>query len=109
VQAAQVLLMRRPRAAMRSLWPWIEASKRLRRNVLTVALANKLARIAWAVLARGCAYQPKVAADAVDVAGYCLFMGIVVVQGDPPARSARGVAEFLPTAHKTSRFPPWQR
>jgi AcrR family transcriptional regulator len=33
--------------------------------------------------------------DAVDVAGYCLFLGIVVVQGDPPARSARGVAEFL--------------
>jgi hypothetical protein len=58
--------MRRPRAALQSLWPWIEqASKRLHRNVLTIALANKLARIAWAVLARGHAYQPKVAADAV--------------------------------------------
>ena len=56
-----MLLMRRPRAAMRSLWPWIEASKRLHRNVLTIALTNKLA-LAWAVLARGCAYQPKVAA-----------------------------------------------
>jgi hypothetical protein len=33
--------------------------------VLTIALADKLARIAWTVLARGCAYQPKVAADAV--------------------------------------------
>jgi transposase len=66
VQAAQVVLMRRPRAALQSLWPWIEqASKRLHRNVLTIALANKLARIAWAVLARGHAYQPKVAADAV--------------------------------------------
>jgi hypothetical protein len=72
--------------------------------VLTIALANKLARIAWAVLAR-----VRLSADAVDVAGYCLFMGNVVVQGDPPARSARRVAEFLPTAHKTSRFPPWQR
>jgi len=65
VQAAQVVLMRRPRAALRSLWPWIEqGSKRLHRNVLTIALANKLARIAWAVLARGCAYQPKVATNA---------------------------------------------
>jgi hypothetical protein len=31
---------------------WIEAAKkRLHRNVLAIALANKLARIAWAVLA----------------------------------------------------------
>jgi transposase len=66
VQAAQVVLMRRPRAASQSLWPWIEqASKRLRRNVLTIALANKPARIAWALLARAHAYQPRVAADAM--------------------------------------------
>jgi hypothetical protein len=33
------------------LKPWIEAAKkRLHRNVLAIALANKLARIAWAVL-----------------------------------------------------------
>lgn len=39
------------------LWPWIEqASKRLHRNMLAMALANKLARIVWAVLARGRAY-----------------------------------------------------
>ena len=31
---------------------WIEAAKkRLHRNVLAIALANKLARIAWGVLA----------------------------------------------------------
>ena len=43
------------------LWPWIErASKRLHRNMLAIALANKLARIAWAVLARGRAYQPRI-------------------------------------------------
>ena len=36
------------------LKPWIEAAKkRLHRNVLAIALANKLARIAWGVLARG--------------------------------------------------------
>ena len=36
-----------------------KASKRLaHRNLLAIALANKLARIAWAVLARGRDYQP---------------------------------------------------
>ena len=65
VQAAHVVLARRPSAAMRGLWPWIEqASKRLHRNMLAIALANKLARIAWAVLARGRAYQPRISADA---------------------------------------------
>jgi transposase len=35
------------------LKPWIEAAKkRLHHNVLAIALANKLARIAWSVLAR---------------------------------------------------------
>ena len=61
VQAAHVVLARRPSAAMRGLWPWIEqASRRLHRNMLAIALANKLARIAWAVLARGRAYQPRI-------------------------------------------------
>src|SRR6516164_7212352 len=63
VQAAHVVLARRPNAAMRSLWPWIEqASRRLHRNMLAIALANKLARIAWAVLARGRPYQPRIVA-----------------------------------------------
>ena len=67
VQAAHVVLVRRPGAAMRGLWPWIvRASKRLHRNMLVIALANKLARIAWAVLARGHAYQPRIAADAAS-------------------------------------------
>ena len=61
VQAAHVVLVRRPSAAMRGLWPWIErAAKRLHRNLLAIALANKLARIAWAVLARGRDYQPRI-------------------------------------------------
>ena len=47
------------------LWPWIEqASKRMHRNMLAIALANKLARIAWAVLARGQDYQSRVSANA---------------------------------------------
>src|SRR5262245_15427031 len=51
--------------AMRGLWPWIEqASKRLHRNMLAIALANKLARIAWAVLPRGREYQPRIAPHA---------------------------------------------
>jgi len=37
---------------------WIEAAKkRLHHNVLAIALANKLARIAWAVLARGSNFE----------------------------------------------------
>ena len=64
VQAAHVVLVRRPTAAMRGLWPWIEqAAKRLHRNMLAIALANKLARIAWAVLAHGRDYQPRIAAN----------------------------------------------
>jgi hypothetical protein len=31
--------------------------------MLAIALANKLARIVWAVLARGRSYQPKIVAD----------------------------------------------
>ena len=58
VQAAHVVLVRRPRTAMPGLWPWIErASKRLHRNMLAIALANKLARIAWAVLHKGRAFE----------------------------------------------------
>ena len=37
---------------------WLEAaSKRLHPCVLVVALANKLARIAWSVLSRGRTYE----------------------------------------------------
>src|SRR5215467_13503958 len=45
-------LLIRPQSWERhGLKPWIEAAKkRLHHNVLAIALANKLARIAWAVL-----------------------------------------------------------
>jgi hypothetical protein len=52
VQAAWVVLIK-PRSWERhGLKHWIEAARRrLHRNVLAIALANKLARIAWGVLA----------------------------------------------------------
>jgi transposase len=56
VQAAWVVLVRlKPKDWERyGLNSWIEAArKRLHHNVLAIALANKLARIAWAVLAKG--------------------------------------------------------
>jgi transposase len=60
VQAAWVVLVKvKPnRWQGHGLKPWIEAAKkRLHRNVLAIALANKLARIAWSVLARGRAFE----------------------------------------------------
>jgi transposase len=66
VQAAHVVLERRPAAARGALLPWIDqAARRLaHRNLLAIALANKLARIAWAVLARGREYEPRITANA---------------------------------------------
>ncbi len=58
VQAAWVVLIRPKSWERYGLKPWIEAArKRLHRNVLAIALANKLARIAWSVLARGRAFE----------------------------------------------------
>jgi transposase len=59
VQAAWVVLVKLgPKQWERyGLKSWIEAAKkRLHHNVLAIALANKLARIAWAVLNKGRAY-----------------------------------------------------
>ena len=59
VQAAWVVLVKiGPKHWDRyGLKSWIEAArKRLHHNVLAIALANKLARIAWAVLHKGCAF-----------------------------------------------------
>jgi transposase len=38
----------------------------MQRNVLAVALANKLARIAWSVLARGQAFEARPAMPSAD-------------------------------------------
>jgi hypothetical protein len=43
---------------------WLaELSSRSHYNIVGVALANKLARMAWAVLASGNTYRPPVQAD----------------------------------------------
>ena len=58
VQAAWVVLIRPKSWERYGLKPWIEAArKRLHHNVLAIALANKLARIAWSVLARGRVFE----------------------------------------------------
>src|SRR5512141_2663009 len=58
VQAAWVVLLRPKSWARYGLKPWIEAAKRrLHPNVLAIALANKLARVAWSVLARGRGFE----------------------------------------------------
>jgi hypothetical protein len=52
--AAWVLLIKPKSWRHHGLKSWLEAAKkRLHHNVLAIALANKLARIAWSVLARG--------------------------------------------------------
>lgn len=54
IQAAHVILMRPHNWEKFSFGPWLtEAATRLHRNKLATALANKLARIAWSVLANG--------------------------------------------------------
>jgi transposase len=58
VQAAWVVLIRSKNWERYGLKPWIEAARRrLHRNVLAIALANKLARIAWSVLAHGRTFE----------------------------------------------------
>jgi len=58
VQAAWVVLVRIKNWERYGLKSWIEAAKRrLHHNVLAIALANKLARIAWAVLAKGRSFE----------------------------------------------------
>ena len=58
VQAAWVVLIKPQSWDRHGLKPWIEAAKkRLHHNVLAIALANKLARIAWSVLAHDRSFE----------------------------------------------------
>src|SRR5438874_6400157 len=66
VQAAWVVLIKPKTWERHGLKSWIEAArKRLHHNVLAIALANKLARIAWSVLAHGRSFEASKLAAAV--------------------------------------------
>ena len=63
IQGARVILLRPTNWARHSFGPWLTAAaKRLHHNVLATALANKLARIAWTVLAQRRNYETRVLA-----------------------------------------------
>src|SRR5689334_22118729 len=65
IQGARVILLRPANWAKHSFGPWLTtAAKRLHHNVLATALANKLARIAWTVLAQRRNYETRVMAEA---------------------------------------------
>ena len=65
VQAAKVILMRPENWHKFSFGAWLEAaSTRMQHNKLGIALANKLARIAWSVLSSGKNFDWKEKRDA---------------------------------------------
>ena len=61
VQGARAILLHPTSWAKHSFGPWLTAAaQRLHRNVLVIALANKLARIALTVLLQGRNYETRV-------------------------------------------------
>jgi transposase len=65
MQAARVVLLRPANWMKHSFGSWLAtAAQRLHHNVLATALANKLARIAWSVLAQDRTYEARVSAEA---------------------------------------------
>jgi len=66
IEAAKVLLMRPHNWARYSFGAWLKtASERLHGNKLAVALADKLARIAWSVLRNDKAFDTRFEAVAI--------------------------------------------
>jgi transposase len=66
VQAAWVVLIKPKSWERHGLRPWLETTrKRLHHNVPAIALANKLARIAWSVLAHGSSFEARKVDDAI--------------------------------------------
>ena len=60
IQGARAVLLQHKSWPRHGFGAWLEAaSKRLHSNVLVVALAAKLARMAWSMLAKGRDYDPK--------------------------------------------------
>lgn len=65
IQGARAVLLRRQTWPNHGFGAWLEAaSRRLHPNVLVVALAAKLARIAWSMLGKGRIYDPTFAGHA---------------------------------------------
>src|SRR5512140_842604 len=65
MQGARVILLRPANWSKHSFGPWLAAAaQRLHHNVLATALANKLARIAWTILAQRRSYEARIVADA---------------------------------------------
>ena len=61
MQAARVILLRPASWPKHSFGDWLtRAAQRLHPNVLAAALANKLARIAWTVLAQERSYEARI-------------------------------------------------
>ena len=61
MQGARVILLRPANWTKHSFGPWLTAAaQRLHHNVLATALANKLARISWTVLAQARSYDARV-------------------------------------------------
>jgi transposase len=61
MQAARVILLRPANWPKHGFGAWlVRAAQRLHTNVLAAALANKLARIAWTVLAQERSYEARV-------------------------------------------------
>jgi transposase len=66
IQAAKVLLIRPQNWPRYSFGAWLKtAAERLHRNKLAVALANKLARIAWSVLRHDRDFDTHIEAEAI--------------------------------------------
>src|SRR4029450_11870913 len=74
VQAAWVVLIKPKIWERHGLKPWIEAArKRLHHTVRALPLANKLAPIAWSVLARGRAFEARKMDQAANQSACFLF------------------------------------
>src|SRR4029453_17538457 len=93
--AAWVVLVRVKCWERYGLKSWIEAAKnRLHHNVLAIALANKLARIAWAALNKGRAFECEDGGDGVPT---CL---ILAPCSRPSRRSLAAVEQDVGTARR---------
>src|SRR5262249_34122047 len=107
MQAARVILLRPANWPKHGFGAWLaRAAQRLHPNVLAVALANKLARIAWTVLAQERAYESRITKaaacneDAQDQGGGCrpTFPRALAGLGDRATVASKGRLKLPPRA-----------